>query len=133
MKFLQLISGINILFLIQLIYGYPVKLPRSNVFVAIDKIQPEATTNIVPKQILNRSIFVVPTVRPNCSNGFTLNQNGKCEPVVQFEENNYIKFILDKIFSYDYDNSEYDYDQYQDSDSESNKTQGSAIFSIPFL
>lgn len=117
MKFLQLIYGINIFLLVQSIYGFPVKQPRSNVFFASDKIQSDATTNknIVPKKILNRSIFVVPRSRPKCLKGFSLNQNGKCEPIVQFDKNNYIRFILEKIFSYNYENSEYDetvYDQY---------------------
>lgn len=139
MKFLQFISILHIFFLIQSIYGHPVIPSTSNIYIATNEIQPDLTSkkNSVPKKILNRSIFVVPTIKPKCSNGVKSNQNGKCEPKVKFEENNYIKFILDKIFNYDYESSEYDendYDQFQISDSGStDKVQGSVRLSIPFL
>lgn len=74
-------------------------------------VKANGNKNILPKKILNRSIFVAPISIPNCSAGFRLNHIGKCEEIVEIDTSGYDSFILDKIFGYQYEEAEYeDYD-----------------------
>lgn len=120
--------------------GFPVKtdqklnLAVEEVFGIQSKISEKPL--MIPKKILNRSIFVVPTAQPECPKGFKLNAKKKCEEIVEVDGDSYFSFILDKLFGYDYDDSD-DY-EYTDNPNNSkykndNKKTKSTKFSIPFL
>lgn len=121
--------------------GMPPGLPKSKFHITIEEIfgKQESTTeksSDVPKKI-NRSIFVVPTLKPACAKGFKLNENGKCEQKLEVDGNSYFSFILNKLFSYDYeDDNEYDeytYDQFKKNANKPENHDGSTRLAIPFF
>lgn len=128
---------------VALCVAAPAKYSQQDVHLAIDQIfgKPNVTTAkppVVPKKILNRSIFEVPTLKPDCLEGYRLNSNnGKCEEVVNIINNDYFSFLLEKIFGYDYDDEEEpDDDQInrrKDGEDDEEEKDSSTRISIPFL
>lgn len=143
MKSVNLILALCVGFFVASSCGMPADIPKSKFYVTVEEIfgKQESTSEKdgdVPKKI-NRSIFVVPTLKPVCAKGFKLNQNGKCEQKVEVDNNGYFSFILNKLFSYDYDDGgeydEYTYDQFKNNvkkDEKPETNDGSTRLSIPF-
>lgn len=103
----------------------------------ITKQKANPDKNVPSKKILNRSIFVLPTFRPDCKKGFTLNNKGKCEQMLEVDTDSYWGFILEKFLDLNFNQDDEDTEYVDDFDYQKPQTYedkyGITRLTIPFF